>query len=336
MTLTSEAVVMRQPGGPEVLELKTVDLGWPGANDEVLVRMEAAGVNPADTFFRALGPYLGDGRGVVLGHDGAGVVEAVGSSVTSVDVGDRVAFCNGGVGGDPGTYSRYTMVPEWLLTKIPAGVDSTLAAAVPLVFITGWEALVERVRLKEGETVLIHAGAGGTGQVAIQIAQGLGASVATTVSSEAKAELVRALGAERMIDYTTEDFVAAAKEWTQGRGLDAALDNVGPEVLQKTYEAMSPYGRIATLMGTPGDVEGEIAYNHNLSIHNVMMLTPMWLGLDAERRRQGEIVRTAMDWLQQGKLRVEAISVYPWREAAEAHRRLEAGGMTGKAVLVFD
>jgi NADPH2:quinone reductase len=104
MSFTSEAAVMCRIGAPDVFEIQEIDLPWPGNSDEVLVRMQSAGINPADTFFRALGPYIGDGQGSVLGHDGAGVVEAVGDSVSQVKVGDRVCFCNGGLGGDPGTY----------------------------------------------------------------------------------------------------------------------------------------------------------------------------------------------------------------------------------------
>lgn len=333
MTFASKAVIMRETGAPDVLELRDFELAWPGKDDEVLVRIEAAGVNPADTFFRALGTYLGEGPGTVLGHDGAGVVEAVGSHVTSVRVGDRVCFCNGGVGGDPGTYAQHAVVPEWLLARVPDAIDIDTAAALPLVFITAWEALVERTRVRQDETVLIHGGAGGTGQIAIQVARELGARVATTVSSEEKSELVSELGAELAIDYRREDFVAAVRAWTEDAGVDVAFDNAGPEVFIQTLTAMAPYGRIVTLMGTPGDTENETAYNGNLTIHNVMMLTPMWLGLEAERRRQGEIVRQAMQWLEQGRLRVNLAATFPLEEAAQAHALLEKGGMSGKIVL---
>jgi NADPH2:quinone reductase len=274
MSFTSEAAVMCRIGAPDVFEIQEIDLPWPGNSDEVLVRMQSAGINPADTFFRALGPYIGDGQGSVLGHDGAGVVEAVGDSVSQVKVGDRVCFCNGGLGGDPGTYARHAVVPEWLLAKVPDAIELASAAALPLVFITAWEAFSERAQIRQGESALIHGGAGGTGQIAIQVARELGARIATTVSSDAKAELVHSLGAEIAINYLVDDFVAAARRWTNDEGVNVAFDNAGPEVFQQTLAAMTPYGRIVTLMGTPGDID-EIAYNNNLSIHNVMMLTPM-------------------------------------------------------------
>jgi NADPH2:quinone reductase len=333
MSFKSVAVVMREIGAPDVLEIRDYELRWPGNSEDVLVRIEAAGLNPADTFFRAFGTYLGEGPGSVLGHDGAGIVEAIGDAVTSVQVGDRVCFCNGGLGGDPGTYAYHAVVPEWLLARVPDSIELTTAAALPLVFITACESLVERSQLMKDESVLIHGGAGGTGQIAIQIARELGARIATTISDEEKSDLVHALGVETAINYRSDDFVIALRDWTDGVGVDVAFDNAGSEVFQKTLVVMAPYGRIVTLMGTPGDTEDETAYNANLTIHNVMMLTPMWLGLDAERRRQGEIVRQAMKWLEDGRIKIRLATIFPLDEVAEAHSLLEKGGMTGKIVL---
>ena len=330
---TMRAAVMTAVGGPEVLRLQQVDLTWPRRGRDVLVRLKAAGVNPADAFFRALGPYV-DGPGpIVLGHDGAGVVEAVGAGVTSFEPGDPVCFCNGGIGGEFGTYAEFAVVPEEQLVRIPEGVDWRAAAAFPLVAITAWEALMERAALKSGESVLIHAGAGGTGQMAIQLARIEGARIATTVSSAAKADLVASIGAELAILYRQEDFVAAALEWTDGVGVEVALDNVGPEVMVKTFRAMAPYGRVVTLMGTPADDAELSAYNRNLTIHNVMMLTPMWLALKEHLNRQAGIVRRTIPYLAGGEIKVRIEESFPLSEAPAGHRRLEAGGMSGKIVL---
>ena len=189
--------------------------------------------------------------------------------------------------------------------------------------------------LREGEHVLVHAGAGGTGHVGIQLARLRGARVATTVSSEAKARLVAELGAELPILYRDEDFVEASRAWTDGRGLDVALDNVGAPTLQRTFRAMAPYGRIATLMGTPGDDANTTAYNMNLTLHNVMMLTPMWLGLRDRLRQQAEHIAEAVGWLCEGRLRVVIDRIFPLAEAAEAHRHLESGTAIGKVVLAM-
>ena len=327
MTLM-KAIVATALGGPEVLERRDVPLSWPRGPKDVLVRLKAAGLNPADGFFRQLGGYLKTDAPLVLGHDGAGIVEAIGAGVTQVRPGDRVCFCNGGIGGDYGTYAEFAVVPEPQLIPVPASVEITEAAALPLVGITVLESLQERTDLQPGEHALVHAGAGGTGHIGIQIA-------ATTVSSEAKALLAAELGAERTILYRHEDFVETARAWTDGRGLDVALDNVGAETLQKTFRAMAPYGRVATLMGTPGDDAETTAYNMNLTIHNVMMLTPMWLGLGDRLRRQAELVREAVGWLAEKRLRVVIDRVFPLAETAEAHRHLESGKAVGKIVLAI-
>jgi NADPH2:quinone reductase len=332
MTRQMRAMVANGTGGPEVLELRQVPLTWPRGGQDVLVRLRAASLNPADIYFRSSGTYIKNAA-PILGHDGAGSVEEVGGDVARFRPGDRVCFCNGGIGGDSGTYAEFAVVPEAQLVPVPSNVDWIAAAALPLVTITAWEALYERAALAKGEYVLIHAGAGGTGHVAVQLAALKGAHVAATVGSEAKADFVRRLGVDRPILYRQEDFVAAGLAWTGGRGLAVALDNVGAETLQRTFRAMAPYGRVVTLMGTPGDDADGSAYNKNLTLHNLMMLTPMWLGLRDRLRRQAEIVEEAMAYLAAGELTLHIDSTFPLAEAAAAHRRLEAGGMMGKVVL---
>jgi NADPH2:quinone reductase len=301
MTKAMRAVVMTAPGGPEVLQPAEVDLAWPQGERDVLVRLKAAGVNPADAYFRALGTYIQSEGPCILGHDGAGVVEDVGAAVKGVRAGDRVCFCNGGIGGAPGTYAEYAVVPEAQLARLPAGVDFVQGAALPLVLITAWEALYDRASL----------------------------------SSEAKAAFVKGLGAERPILYRQEDWVSAALAWSGEAGIDVALDNIGGDAVPRLLKAMAPYGRIVTLMGGGlEDAEGT-AYNRNLTLHNVMMLTPMWLGLDKRLAEQAAIVREGLALLAAGKLSLHVAATFPLAEAEAAHRRLEAGGMTGKIVLTM-
>ena len=326
-----KAVVTTELGGPEVLRLQDVDLGWPGGGHDVLVELHASGLNPADVFFRQLGGYLSGDQPFVLGHDGMGVVQAVGQAVTSVRVGDRVAFCNGGIGGTMGTYATAAVVPDWQLAKVPDAVDDLTAAALPLVAITCWEALYDRANLKAGEHVLIHGGAGGTGHVAVQLARLRGAKVAATVSSAEKARIVTVLGADLAINYRESDFAAQALAWSGG--IDVAFDNAGAEVLQKTYRAMAPYGRIVTLLGMPGDDADMTAYNQNLTIHNVMMLTPMWKGLEHRLRAQAEIVRKALALVANGTLTIRHAATFPLAEAGKAHALLESGQVIGKVTL---
>lgn len=333
MSIRMKAIVATAKGGPEVLAAQQVDLSWPAGSGDVLVRLRAAALNPADIWFRKLGGYLEPKGPFILGHDGAGIVEAVGSDVASVKPGDRVCFCYGGIGGAPGTYAEFAMLPADLLAVIPANVEFIAAAALPLAFITLSEALCDRARLAPGESVLIHAGAGGTGHIGVQLARLRGARVATTVSGPKKADLVQELGVDLAIPYREKDFVAAAMDWTAGRGLDVALDNVGPDIMLQTFKAMAPYGRVVTLMGIAGDTPETHAYNGNLTIHNVMMLTPMWLGLADRLRAQAQHVREGLALVSEGKLRVIVDRVFPLDEAAAAQAYLESGQAIGKVVL---
>jgi NADPH2:quinone reductase len=333
MSTKMKAVVLNGTGGPEVLDLAQVDIPWPGRATDVLVRLKAAALNPADGYFRAFGPYLkGDGP-CILGHDGAGVVEQVGSAVTRIRPGDEVCFCNGGIGGTPGTYAEFATVPETQLVRKPESVDFCQAAALPLVLITAWESLYDRANVKRDEHVLVHGGAGGTGHIAVQLASLRDARVAATVSSEAKADFLRGLGAERPIFYRTVDFVNEVKDWTGGKGADAALDNIGAEGMQRTFRAMAPYGRVVTLMGTPSDDADQTAYVMNLTIHNVMMLTPMLLGrqdlLDAQAGR----IEQGIALLAEGRLKVHVSEIFALADIRAAHARLDAGGTMGKIVL---
>ncbi len=326
-----KAMVVTALGRPDVLQLEEIDLAWPRGDHDVLVELKFAALNPADVFFRQLGGYLAGDQPFVLGHDGMGIVRQTGPAVTRVKVGDRVCFCNGGIGGDLGTYAEAAVVPEEQLAKVPNGVDDLTAAALPLVSITGWEALYDRTNVREGEFVLVHGGAGGTGHVAIQLARLCGARVAATISSDEKAKVAEACGAEQTINYRDTDFVAAALDWSGG--LQVAFDNAGAEVMQKTFAAMAPYGRVVTLMGTPGDDADQTAYNLNLTLHNVMMLTPMWKGLHERLRQQADIVHQALSLADEGKLVIRHAATFPLAEAAKAHAYLEQGQAIGKVTL---
>jgi NADPH2:quinone reductase len=326
-----KAVVTTGTGGPEVLRLSDVDLAWPRGPSDVLVAIKFAALNPADAFFRQLGGYLAGPEAFVLGHDGMGTVREVGSAVTTVKPGDRVCFCNGGIGGTMGTYAEAAVVPEWQLAKVPDTVDDVTAAALPLVAITCWESLYERADVKPGEFVLVHGGAGGTGHVAVQLAALRGARVAATISSPEKARIVAALGAEQAINYRESDFVDAAYAWSGG--LNVAFDNAGAEVMQKTYRAMAPYGRVVTLMGVAPDDADLNAYNLNLTLHNVMMLTPMWKGLTDRLRAQAEIVAKALQMVAEGKLTIRLSECFALADAGKAHAFLESGKAVGKVTL---
>lgn len=326
-----KAMVATALGGPEVLTLRDVDLDWPQGPQDVLVTLYAAAVNPADVFFRQLGGYVTSDQPFVLGHDGMGVVTAVGAGVTGLRPGDRVCFCNGGIGGTMGTYAEAAVVPVAQLALIPDGVDDLTAAALPLVAITAWESLYDRAALQPGEFALIHGGAGGTGHVAVQLAALRGARVAATVSSPQKARLAESLGAEVTFNYRQTDFVTEALGWSGG--LQVAFDNAGAETLQATFRAMAPYGHLVTLMGIPGDDADLTAYNLNLTLHAVMMLTPMWKGLTARLAAQASILRKALALVAERKLTIHHAETFALSDVARAHAFLESGQALGKVTL---
>jgi len=329
-----QAVVMSRTGGPEVLEVQSLPVPELPSPRHLRVRLHAAGINPVDTKLRANGTYYPDRLPTILGCDGAGVVEAVGEKVTRFQPGDKVYFCSGGIGGEPGNYATYNTVHEDYAARMPANLDFSAAAAVPLVLITAWEALYDRAQIKPAERVLIHAAAGGVGHVAVQLARHTLARVTATVGDADKAAFVRALGAERIVEYKKEDFVQAALDWTGGAGVDLTFDTVGGETFCKSFAATRVYGQVVTLLQTACDANAiKTARTRNQGIHYELMLTPMFLDMHAARVHQREILEEGASLIEQGKLKVQVSEVLPLAQAAEAHRRIGAGHTTGKIVL---
>lgn len=328
-----KAILMTAVGGPDVLEPRELPEPQIMAADQVMVKLRGAGVNPIDTKLRARGLLVPDALPHILGCDGAGEVVACGSAVTGLKPGDAVWFCHGGLGREPGNYAQYTVLPAAVARRAPANLAVQQAAAGPLVLITAWEALFDRVHLQAGQTVLVHAGAGGVGHVAIQLAKLAGARVCTTASGTAKAEFVRSLGAEQVIDHRQTDFVAAVNEWTEGRGVDVVLDCVGGEVFRRSLEAAAHYGAVVTLLEPGPDVTWKEARNRNLRIGFELMLVPMLRDLPEARTHQGEILDRCAAMIDAGQLRLHVSEVLPLAQAAEAHKRIESGRVQGKLVL---
>ncbi|MBD2314463.1 zinc-dependent alcohol dehydrogenase family protein [Desertifilum sp. FACHB-1129] len=328
-----KAVLMTASGTPDVLQVQEIPKPTLKGDKDLLVRLKAAGINPIDTKLRQRGTFYPDQMPAILGCDGAGIVEAVGSGVQNFQVGDEIYFCNGGLGGHPGNYAEYTVIDERFVAKKPTSLSFAEAAAAPLVLITAWEALYDRGNLQAGRTTLIHAGAGGVGHVAIQLAKLQGATVATTVSTEEKAEFVRQLGADQVIFYQQTDFVQATLDWTNGEGVDLAFDTVGEPLLTQTFPAVRVYGDIVTIL-TPGtDTEWKVARNRNLRVSLELMLTPMLTGMVEAQQEQARILRQCARLIDEGKLKIQLTQTFPLAEAANAHHLLESGSMLGKIVL---
>ena len=329
-----KAVVMTATGGPEVLQLQEIDKPAIATPTGVLVKLKAAGINPVDTKLRR-GLYPIEQLPAVLGCDGAGVVAAIGTGVSRCKPGDEVYFFYGGIGTVQGNYAEYIVLDERLVARKPGSLDFIHAAAAPLVLLTAWESLYDRARLQAGQTVLIHAGAGGVGHVAIQLAHGSGARVCTTVGSAEKAVFVKELGADRVINYKEQDFVKAVLDWTHGHGVDIAMDNVGGAMIEATFPAVRHYGDMVTLLQPGADVNWTVARQRNLRFSMEIMLSPLLFNLVEAQKHQTWILEQCARLFDEEKLRIHVSRVLPLARAAEAHAEIEKGSATGKLVLTI-
>lgn len=330
-----KAIVMTAAGKPDVLQSR--DIPDPELPDEshCLVRLAAAGVNPIDCRIRRLHMFHPNHFPAVLGFDGAGIVERAGNACTRFKAGDPVYFFNGGLGGPQGgTYAQYAVVNEAYLARKPENASMQEAAALPLVLITAWEALVFRGQIEAGQRVLVHGGAGGVGHVAVQLARHLRARVAATVGTEDKARFVRSLGAELAIDYTQQNFVAEIRQWTDREGADVVLDTVGGETFLESIDAVRLFGRLITLLSTPIDLaHANKARGRNILIGYEGMVTAAATNHHRARLAQTRILDQGARLVEQGKLKVAIAEALPLDHAAEAHEMLESGHTQGKIVL---
>ncbi|MDX2255694.1 MAG: zinc-dependent alcohol dehydrogenase family protein [Pseudanabaenaceae cyanobacterium bins.39] len=333
-----KAILMTAAGEPHLLQVANVPNPVISKPTELLVRLKAAGINPIDTKLRSRGTFYPDRLPTILGCDGAGIVEAVGNDVTRFKVGDAIYFCNGGLGAHQGNYAEFTTIDEKFAAHKPQSLSFEEAAAAPLVLLTAWEALYDRGRLEmmPDAQVLIHAGAGGVGHVAIQLAKLQDARVCTTVSSEEKARFVRGLGADLAIAYKQTDFVQAAIDWTNGNGVNLAFDTVGGKLIEQTFPAVQVYGDLITILEPPADISWKVARTRNLRFSFELMLTPMLLGNLDLQMHQAEILQKCAKLIDAGKLKIHVKEVFKLDQAAQAHQLLEAGSMTGKIVLAID
>jgi NADPH2:quinone reductase len=292
---------------------------------QALVKIAASGVNFIDVYFR-MGLYKAD-LPITLGSEAAGTVEAVGPGVTEVAPGDRVAYAMA-----RGSYAEYAVVPAWQLVKIPGHVDFTVAAAAMLQGMTAHYLTHSTYPLKSGDTCLVHAAAGGTGGLIVQMAKMLGARVFGTVSTDAKAQVAREHGADETILYTQQDFESEARRLTGGRGVDVVYDSVGRTTFDKSLGSLRPRGTMALFGQSSGPVP---PFDPNiLNAKGSLFLTRP--GLPNHLLTRDELLWRAGDvlgWIDVGKLKLRIDSTYPLAEAAAAHRALEGRHTTGKLLL---
>jgi NADPH:quinone reductase len=313
-----KAVFVEQPGGVENLKYADLPKPAPGPG-QALVKLAASGVNFIDVYFR-IGLYKADPP-IVLGNEGAGTVEAVGGGVTEVAVGDRVAWAM-----TRGSYAEYAAVPAWQLVKIPQGVDFNTAGAAMLQGMTAHYLTHSTYPLKQGDSCLIHAAAGGMGLLLVQMAKMLGARVIGTVGSDEKAKLAREAGADEVVVYTKEDFVPKAK------GVNVVYDSVGKSTFTQSLDCLRPRGMMVSFGNASGPVPDFPPLL--LSQKGSLFLTrPSLAHYSANRDevlwRAGDV----LNWIGQGRLKLHIFKIYPLAEAGQAHRDLEGRKTTGKLLL---
>ena len=320
-----KAIRIHQTGGPEVLRLEDVAVGEPGPG-EARVRNAAIGVNFVDIYHRS-GLYplpLPTGLGV----DAAGVVEAVGPGVAHVRAGDRVAYM-----GPPGSYSESRLIPADRLVRLPPEIDDRTAAAVMLMGLTV-QALIRRTHpVRAGETVLVHAAAGGVGLIMVQWLKAIGATVIGTVGSDAKAERVRRAGCDHVVVYTREDFAKRVRELTGGAGVPVVYDSVGKATFEGSLDSLAPLGLMVTFGNASGPVPpldvGVLGRKGSLFLTRPTIFSYVARREDLERG-----AAELFDVVRSGKVKVEISRTLPLAQAAEAHRALAARETIGSLVLL--
>jgi NADPH2:quinone reductase len=320
-----KAVRVHQYGGLEALQVEDLPVPEPGEG-EVRVKVEAIGVNFIDIYHR-IGRYQGN-LPLTLGQEAAGTVDAVGPNVTEVKPGDRVAYAS-----VQGSYAEYAVAPAWRLVPIPEGVEAQQAAAVMIQGMTAHYLTHSTYPLKEGESALVHAAAGGTGQLLVQIAKRLGAHIIGTVSTEEKARLAREAGADDVILYTQVDFETEVKRLTNNMGVNVVYDSVGKDTFDKSLNCIRRRGYMVLFGASSGAVppmDPQV-----LNAKGSLFLTRPFLAHYTANR--AELLWRATDlfnWIAAGELKVRIDKAFPLAEAAEAQHYLEGRQSKGKILLI--
>jgi NADPH2:quinone reductase len=318
------AIRVHEAGGPEVLQWEEVEVGEPGPG-QIRLRQEAAGLNFIDVYHRT-GLYKQE-YPFTPGVEGAGVVEVVGPDVTNVEVGDRVAY-----GGPIGGYAEVRLIDADRVVKLPDAISSEQAAGMMLQGMTAHMLLRQVYAVKPGDTILIHAAAGGVGLIVCQWAKALGATVIGTVSSDEKAELARAHGCDQPIIYTRTNFVAEVERITGGAKLPVVYDSVGKDTFLKSLDCLRPRGLMVSFgnsSGAPDPFPPAL-----LSQKGSLFLTrPTLYNYTAAREELEQAASALFDVVASGKVKIEVKQRFPLKDAAEAHRALEARKTSGSTVL---
>ena len=322
----SKAIRIHQHGGPEVLKWEEIDAGQPGPG-EALVRHEAVGLNFIDVYHRT-GLYPLPALPATPGLEAAGVVAAIGSGVSEVAVGDRVAYA----GIPPGAYAEVRRIPAHRLVKLPAGISAQQAAAMMLQGMTARYLLKGCWHVGPGTVLLIHAAAGGVGLIVCQWARHLGATVIGTTGSPEKAELARAHGCQHPLVYTQEDFASRVKEITGGKGVDVVYDSVGQATFMKSLDCLRPMGMMVSFGQSSGPMP-PLDLSLLAQKGSLFLTRPSLMTYTARREDLLAHARDLFEVVQSGAVKVEVRRTYPLSEASRGHRDLEGRKTTGSSVF---
>jgi len=320
------AIRIHTTGGPEVLRWEEVEVAAPGAG-EVRLRHTAVGLNYIDVYHRS-GAYPLPQLPAVIGREAAGVVEAVGAGVTALRPGDRVAYV------DPiGSYAEQRIAPAGRMVPIPDGIDDRTAAAMMLKGLTAQYLLRRTYRVQRGETIVVHAAAGGVGLILCQWARHLGARVVGTAGSDAKAELARRHGCDEVIVYTRENFVERVKELTAGQGVPVVYDSVGRDTFEGSLDCLRPLG-VLVLYGQASGPVPPFNIGQLMTKGSLYLTRPTLVNYTATREDLMAGSKELFDVVQSGAVKITVQQTYPLRDAAAAHAGLEARKTTGSTVLL--
>ncbi len=330
------AIAISESVSADQLKIQELPIPVIRSQHQVLVRLKAAGINPLDLKIRENKQGFPVEPLAILGCDGAGIVEDTGSGVSEFQKGDHVFFCQPGLNSRQGTYAEYALVDQEVLAPKPESLSFAEAAAIPLVLITAWEALFDRSNLKQGSRILIEAGAGGVGHIAIQLAVRVGAKVATTVGSDQKAQFVKQLGAEKVINYRDQNVADEVMKWTNQTGVDIAFDTIGGEVMQRCFSSVRCYGDVVSILTPTADIDWSEARLKNIRFTQELMLTPFFLNNKETMNHQSELLKQCTPDFNTSKLTVNVAKLFSLQEAGLAHRYLQEEAPFGKVVLVID
>lgn len=321
------AIRFHKTGGPDVLQWDEIQVTEPGPG-QARVRHAAVGLNFIDVYHRS-GLYPVPALPSGIGMEGAGVVEAVGSGVTDVKVGDRVAYAS----GPPGSYAQSRVIAADRLVALPKEIEERTGAAMMLQGLTVWYLLHRTYAVKKGDTILVHAAAGGIGLIMCQWAKSLGATIIGTVSSEEKAKLAKQNGCDHTIIYTKDDFVAKVKEITGGAGVPVVYDSIGKDTWPRSLDCLRPLGLMVSFGNASGPVPpvdlGILSAKGSLFVTRPTLMT-----YTAKRADLVAGATALFDAVKTGKVKIQVNQTYPLKDAAAAHRDLEARKTTGSTILL--